>query len=487
MDISPLIKQVIDGGQAQASDNFRHFALKMEAHKLPPIVINVFKYYYHLLLEGDLGQLPESAIDPVAGEDIKDYAELEKYRDAGRKSLGKVVTIKLNGGLGTSMGLEKAKSLLPLKGDCTFLDVIVNQVQRLRETTDMPVPLVLMNSFRTHTDTMFALGDFDNGATRVPMAFLQHMYPKILQGSFLPAKWPDNPELEWNPPGHGDIYTALVTSGTLKALLEAGFEYAFISNSDNLGAVMDLSILGYMAAYDFPFLMEVAQRTQADKKGGHLCRLKENNRLALREVAQCPDDDLDEFQNIDKHCYFNTNSIWVNLKVMEKIFAFHGMMPLDLISNKKTLDPRDPNSPPVIQVETAMGSAISAFHTATAVRVPRTRFAPVKTSNDLVNVMSDNYILTDGFELVQNPERTLPGINIDLDSKFYKKIDDFQARFPDGPPSLINCTSFRVKGDVLFKGPVACNGDVNIENKTAIQGTVTADQMADENAEVIIS
>ena len=484
MHTSPLIKQVIEG-KSRSSENFRHFALKMEAHKLPPIVINVFKYYYHLLLEGNLGELPDSSITPVAPEDVKSYEDLAKYADAGRKCLDKAVLIKLNGGLGTSMGLEKAKSLLPVKGEVTFLDVIVNQVRRLREKTDMPVPLVFMNSFRTHTDTMFALGDFDNGATGVPMAFLQHMYPKILQDSFLPANWPNNPELEWNPPGHGDIYTALVTSGTLKALLASGFEYAFISNSDNLGAVMDYSILGYMAAYDFPFLMEVAKRTPADKKGGHLCRLQESGRPALREVAQCPEADMDSFQDIEKYTYFNTNSLWVNLKVMEKVFAYHGMMPLDLISNKKTLDPRDPASPPVIQVETAMGSAISAFHTATAVHVPRTRFAPVKTSNDLANVMSDNYVLTDDYEVVQNPERDLPPICIELDSRFYKKIDDFQARFPDGPPSLKACESFQVQGDVLFKGPVTCVGNVNVLNKTAIQATVHADQI-EENADVVV-
>ncbi len=482
MKRSPLLQQVFDQRVTPESERFKQFSLKMEAHNLPPIVINIFKYYYGLLMSGSQGKLPESAIEPVTPDDLKDYLELDGYEALGRAALPKVCLIKLNGGLGTSMGLETAKSLLPVKAEISFLDVIIEQVERLRERYDIPVPLSFMNSFYTHTDTMLAIEGFDNGRTGVPLAFLQHMYPKILRDSFLPARWPKNPELEWNPPGHGDLYTALVTSKTLKRLLENGFEYAFISNSDNLGAVMDLKILGYMASEGLAFLMEVAQRTPADKKGGHLCKLKASGRLALREVAQCPEEEQSEFQNIEKYAFFNTNSIWLNLKVLEKVFAYHGMMPLDLIANHKTLDPRDPDSPPVIQVETAMGSAISSFHTAAAVRVPRTRFAPVKTVNDLLNVMSDNYILSKDYEIVPNPARTRGPIHVDLDLDFYKKIDEFQDRFPEGVPSLVNCTSLTVRGDVLFKAGVACQGNVVVENRTPRQVVVGPDDLAEENA-----
>lgn len=486
MKRSPLLQQVFDKGVSLESERFKQFALKMEAHNLPPIVINIFKYYYGLLLSGFQGKLSEADIEPITADDLKDYLELDNYEAAGRDALPKVCLVKLNGGLGTSMGLETAKSLLPVKSETTFLDVIIEQVERLRERHDIPVPLTFMNSFHTHTDSMLAIEGFDNGRTGVPLAFLQHMYPKILRDSLLPARWPKNPELEWNPPGHGDIYTALVTSKTLKRLLESGFEYAFISNSDNLGAVMDLKILGYMASEGLAFLMEVAQRTPADKKGGHLCKLKESGRLALREVAQCPEEELGQFQNIEKYAFFNTNSIWLNLKVLEKVFAYHGMMPLDLIANHKTLDPRDPESPPVIQVETAMGSAISSFHTAAAVRVPRTRFAPVKTVNDLLNVMSDNYILSKEYEVVPNPERVRGPIHIDLDQAFYKKIDEFQDRFPEGVPSLVNCTSFTVKGDVRFRGGVACRGNVVVENHASRQAVVGPEDLAEENARVVI-
>ncbi|EGJ49223.1 UTP--glucose-1-phosphate uridylyltransferase [Desulfocurvibacter africanus] len=483
---SPLLQQVFDYRALPESDRFKQFALKMEAHNLPPIVINIFKYYYSLLLSGSQGKMAEADITPISPDDLKDYLELDAYEAAGRKALPKVAIIKLNGGLGTSMGLETAKSLLAIKAETCFLDVIIEQVERLRERYDIPVPLTLMNSFHTHSDSMLAIEGFDNGRTRVPLAFIQHMYPKIMRDTFLPARWPKNPELEWNPPGHGDLYTAMVTSKTLKRLEESGFEYAFISNSDNLGAVMDLKILGYMASEDLPFLMEVAQRTPADKKGGHLCKVKESGRLALREVAQCPDEELAEFQNIEKYAFFNTNSIWINLKVLEKVFAYHGMMPLDLIANHKTLDPRDPDSPPVIQVETAMGSAISAFHTAAAVRVPRTRFAPVKTSNDLLNVMSDNFILSTDYEIVPNPERNRSPVLVDLDPTFYKKVDDFQDRFPEGVPSLLNCTTFTVRGDVRFKGGVACRGNVLVENRTGHQVVVGPEDLAEENAQLVL-
>ncbi len=120
---------------------------------------------------------------------------------------------------------------------------------------------------------------------------MQHKFPKILQKDYSPASWPKNPKLEWNPPGHGDVYTALLTSGMLDSLLADGIIYAFISNSDNLGARLDESLLGYFAHHQFPFMMEVAEKTPADIKGGHLARHK-NGRLILREAAQCPANEL---------------------------------------------------------------------------------------------------------------------------------------------------------------------------------------------------
>lgn len=451
---------------------FQAFKLKMEAYSLPGEVVDIFEHYYSMLMCGKTGDLPEEEIDPVSDHDVSRYEELGEYAEDGMRAMSHAVIIKLNGGLGTSMGLAKAKSLIDVKDGLSFLDIILRQVERLREKYDTLLPLVLMNSFNTHVDCMLRMQGFSNGSTAIPLAFVQNRFPKVLQEDFSPASYPQNPELEWNPPGHGDLYTALVTSGMLKALLRKGVYYAFISNSDNLGAVMDEKILGLMARNKLQFVMEVAERTVSDRKGGHLARLKKNEHLVLREVAQCPDDDLGAFRDISRHRFFNTNSLWVDLRALDEIFLTRHMMPLDLIVNPKTLNPRDGDSPPVFQVETAMGSAISAFEHAKAVHVPRTRFAPVKTTNDLLLVMSDCYVLTDEETVDSNPRRKPPMPDVNLDSNYYKKIDDFAARFPHGAPSLIDCDEFSVEGDVAFGKNVIIRDNVSIKNTSSSQGRI---------------
>ncbi len=450
---------------------FKPFALKMEEHRIPSIVINIFKCFYTQIMQGAQGKLPDADISPLNDGEVPDYADLEGYAEAGREALAHTVVIKLNGGLGTSMGLERAKSLIPVKDGHSFLDIIARQAKVLRRKFKSPLPLVFMNSFKTHRDTMLKVEGLDNGDTGIPLAFVQHMYPKIVEADFSPADWPANPELEWNPPGHGDVYTALVTSGLLAKLLKRGYRYAFISNSDNLGAVMDARLLGYMAREELSFLMEVARRTHQDRKGGHLARLA-NGRLALRELAQCPEAELESFADIDKYRFFNTNSLWVDLRLLERVFVENLMMPLDLMLNPKTLDPRDPDSPPVLQVETAMGSAISAFENARAVLVPRTRFAPVKTTQDLLLVMSDCFVRTKLETIEQNPARTAPMPAIALDQKFYKKIDMFQERFPKGAPSLLECERLEVHGDVRFGRNVRIRGVTRVVNRLRKQARV---------------
>ncbi|GAB6112430.1 UTP--glucose-1-phosphate uridylyltransferase [Desulfomicrobium salsuginis] len=453
---------------------FRPFALKMEQQGLPPIVINTFKCYFNQFLYGAQGKLSDRDILPVEDVELADYDAMDQFKDVGEKALEQTAVIKLNGGLGTSMGLESAKSLIPVKDGLSFLDLILLQAKTVRAHYGVEFPQIFMNSFKTHMDTMLKVGNFNNGTTGIDLAFLQHRYPKIMAKDHAPASWPQNPELEWNPPGHGDIYTAMITSGILDALLDKGYNYAFISNSDNLGAIMNRRLLGYMVHHKLPFLMEVARRTEQDKKGGHLCRLKKNNQLALREVAQCPDQEMDSFGDIGKYRFFNTNSIWVDLRVLQSVFVSHRMMPLDLIINPKTLDPRDPASPKVFQLETAMGSAITNFLNAQAVIVPRKRFAPVKTTNDLLLVMSDCFIRTERDTIVPNPLRKDAMPEVSLDGKFFKKIDAFLERFPQTPPSLLDCASLKVEGDVRFEEGVRCVGDVRIVNKGPVQAVVPA-------------
>ncbi len=437
--------------------NFAPFASSMEKEGLPEIVIRTFEHYYDQLAAGETGLIPESDIEPVA--ELPDTDSLsEDMIAAGKEALPKALLLKLNGGLGTSMGLQKAKSLLTIKNGLTFLDIIAKQA------TGSGIPLVLMDSYSTSEDSLAALKKYDDLQGEIPLDFLQHKVPKIVREDLSPAHSDNNPDLAWCPPGHGDIYTALVTSGMLDSLLKKGFRYAFVSNSDNLGAVIDPAILGYFASQKLPFMMEVADRTEADKKGGHLAQLP-GGQLLLRESAQCPSEDEATFQDIRRHRFFNTNNLWINLESLKTILDERdNILGLSMICNNKTVDPRDKASTPVYQLETAMGSAIAVFEGAGAIRINKSRFAPIKKTNDLLDVRSDNYILTDDFLVIANPERKLPRAYIDLDPKFYQFVDDFEARFPQGVPSMVQCERLIVRGDVRFGHGVVLKGNVTIEN-----------------------
>lgn len=445
-------------------EQFAPFAERMERDNLPELAIKTFRYYYERLVEGQTGLISEADIEPVPSlPNADEFAADDEYTTAGENALSKTILLKLNGGLGTSMGLSKAKSLLTIKDGLTFLDIIAKQALH------SDIPLVLMNSFNTQEDSLAALKEYPDLWGELPLDFLQNKAPKVVREDFSPAEHPDNPHVEWAPPGHGDIYTALVTSGMLDKLLAAGYKYAFVSNSDNLGAVMDTNILGYFATEELPFMMEVADRTEADKKGGHLAKAADGQ-LILRESAQCPDEDEKYFQDVSRHKYFNTNNLWLNLPALKKVLDEQdGILGLPMIRNAKTVDPRDKTSTPVYQIETAMGSAIAVFKGAGAVRVSRSRFAPVKKTTDLLAVRSDAYILTDDHRIVQNPAREMGDLVIKLDDNYYKLIDQMEARFPKGAPSLIGCERLTVTGDVLFGGNVTVKGEVTVTNLEAEQ------------------
>ncbi len=434
------------------------------------LVIEQFRRHYCRFLAGESGLISRHEIDPL--DEVPSLEQLDKDSPAGISALDKTVVIKLNGGLGTSMGMERAKSLLEVKNGLSFLDIIARQVLHFRRTHNCRLPLVLMNSAVTQKESCELLQRYPDLKGPVPLDFLQHCVPRIEGGSLAPVSWPADPRLEWCPPGHGDIYSALVTSGMLSLLLNEGFEYAFVSNADNLGAVMDIGILGYCASLKIPFLMEVADRTEADRKGGHLARAK-NGALVLRELAQCPEDEKEMFQDISLYKYFNTNTLWINLVSLEKLLKEHGyMLPLPLIINCKTVEPRDGASPGVCQLETAMGSAISVFPGAAVIRVPRIRFAPVKTCTDLLGLWSDAYVLTEDARLVQNPERIYGQIVIELDPRYYGHIDQLKTCFSRGAPSLVACEKLVVEGDVRFGGNVAMKGIVRITNTSGRQLTI---------------
>lgn len=444
-----------------ATPTFTPFADKMRAAGLPEIAIDTFAHYFEQLRVGAAGKVSQREIDPI--DTVTDAATLDRFAATGTDALRRTVVIKLNGGLGTTMGMTRAKSLLPAKQGLSFLDIIVRQILQLRQLHGVRLPLLLMNSFRTRDDSLAVLHGYPELAVPgLPEDFLQHKVPRILKSDLSPVSWAQDSEHEWCPPGHGDIYPALQTSGLLDQLLGADFEYAFVSNSDNLGAVLDRSILGWFAAESIPFLMEVADRSEADKKGGHLAARKDGG-LMLREVAQCPDDELSAFQDIAVYKFFNTNNLWVNLRALQRALRDRrGVLGLPMISNEKPVDPADPASPRVIQLETAMGAAIQVFDGARALRVARNRLVPVKTTSDLLALWSDAYVLSDDFQVIESPHRTLPPLVVDLDQRHFRRVQELEARFPHGAPSLIGCRRFVVQGDVRFGRGITITGNVTV-------------------------
>ena len=440
---------------------------KMRAAGVPAVAIETFRHYYERLVAGETGMLPESDIEPLT-----DVPDADGLPDADASEvLDQAVVLKANGGLGTSMGMTRAKSLLEVTDGQTFLDIVARQVLQLRSRTRARLPLVLMNSFRTRDESLAALARHDGLESDVPLDFLQNKEPKVRVDDLQPVSWPADPDLEWCPPGHGDVYTALVTSGMLDTLLERGYRYAFLSNSDNLGAVLDPRVLAWFAREGMPFLSEVCDRTEADKKGGHLARRVDGGGLVLRETAQTPEQDLAAFQDLERHPYFNCNNLWVDLRALQAVLAEReNVLGLPMIVNAKTVDPGDKESPAVYQLETAMGAAIDVFEGARALRVPRRRFLPVKTTNDLLVMRSDAYRLTEEGDMeLTSPSAPL----VFLDDDFFKLVGDFDARLPAGPPSLVACDRLTVRGDVTFGRGVVCRGSVEVEGPASIDdGTV---------------
>jgi UTP--glucose-1-phosphate uridylyltransferase len=450
----------------------------MRDASVPTPAIASFRLHYQRLCGGEQGFLPEIDIQPI--ESLPDSEDFDEYLEAGQSATSSAAVIKLNGGLGTSMGLEGAKTLLPVRGNLSFLDLIARQVLALRSQVGTEIPLVLMNSYRTSQDSDRVLAGYPElQVANLPLGFLQNMVPKVLEDGLTPAENGEQPELGWCPPGHGDLFTAIKGSGLLDQLIERGIEYAFVSNADNLGAALDPSLLGFMVAEGLDFMLEAADRTPADRKGGHLCQILDG-RLALRESAQCPPEEADVFQDVGRHRYFNTNNLWVHLPTLNRLLEEHGgFLPLPTVVNRKTLDPRDTASPRVFQLETVMGTAISLFPRAAAVRVPRRRFSPVKNTNDLLGVRSDAFDLSDDGRIVLTAGRSEPPV-IRLDGDFYKMIDDFEKRFPKGSPSLRLCDRLIVEGDVTFGFGIIIEGEAVIRaddkafvpDGTIIRGTI---------------
>lgn len=412
--------------------------------------------FYHLfnrfLAEKAKGEkLDWEKIQPPAPNQVTPYNSLPEAHDPS--ILSKLAVLKLNGGLGTTMGCTGPKSVIEVREGMTFLDLSVRQIEHLNGTYNVNVPFILMNSFNTDDDTARVIQKYANHNVEI-LTFNQSRYPRINRDSLLPCprSATSNKNL-WYPPGHGDLFDAMNNSGLLDRLIALGKEYIFVSNVDNLGAVVDLNIYQHMIDTQAEFISEVTDKTKADVKGGTL--IDYEGTIRLLEIAQVPSEHVEDFKSIKKFQIFNTNNLWLNLKAIKRVLE-NDELDLEIITNHKSLD----NGEPVIQLETAVGAAIKHFRGAKGVNVPRSRFLPVKSCSDLLLITSDLYRLEHG-KLVMNPSRMFNQTPVVKLGDTFKKVANYQKRFKS-IPEMIELDHLTVQGDVVFGRNIVLRGTVII-------------------------
>jgi len=391
-----------------------------------------------------------SLISPPKDDLILPLSTLPKASKA-KELASKLCVLKLNGGLGTTMGCVGPKSAIEVREGSSFLDLNVKQIKYLNKEYGCEVPLILMNSFNTHEDTMAILRKYASSRVWIE-TFNQSRYPRVLKDTLTPM--PSNPEgslTEWYPPGHGDVFQAMYDSGLLQRLLAQGKEYLFISNIDNLAATVNFDILEHMEESDCEYLMEVTDKTRADIKGGTL--IEYGGMIKLLEIAQVPSQHVEDFKSIKKFKIFNTNNIWVSLSAIKRIVESGVLKDMDVICNPKSVSGK-----PVIQLETAVGAAIQFFKNAHGINVPRDRFLPVKSTADLLAIQSDLYKLEHG-TLIMNPARAFGGAPIVKLGPAFKDVAAYYERFAS-VPNMLELDQLTVSGDVFFGAKVTLKGTV---------------------------
>ena len=428
--------------------------------------VDTFARHYDKLAAGATGLIREADVEPALPAVHLAEIDVDPEGPEARAALDATAVITLNGGLGTSMGLAGPKSLLPVREGLTFLDITVRQVLALRQRLGVRLPLLLMDSFSTQEQTLELLAGYPELAVGdLPLDFLQSQEPKLRADDLTPVTWEADPRLEWCPPGHGDLYPSLLSSGLLEQLLADGYRYAFVSNVDNLGAVPDGRLAAWFASSGSGYAAEVCRRTEMDLKGGHLVRRTADGRLVLRDTAQTAPEEMKHFTDADKHPYVNTNNLWFDLARLRDMLAeTGGVLDLPLIRNAKTVDPTDKTSTPVIQIETAMGGAVELFDGAVSVAVERDRFVPVKTTNELLLLRSDVYEVDteDSYRLTRTVD---PAPVIALAKDHYGHIGQLDQRFPHGAPGLRGATRLTVDGDWTFGADVTVLGEVSLPDE----------------------
>jgi UTP--glucose-1-phosphate uridylyltransferase len=427
---------------------------KMQTRGIDPQAIESFLRMVRRIPKGDPGYVPLEETSSPNSELIFDSQKLLRdipaLEERGKALLSKAVVIKLNGGRSTTMGGQVPKGILKAKNGQSYLDIIIGQTAALQKKWNSAIPLLLMNSFFTHSPTLECITNYD----RSPICFLQHQVPRLIDGNPTPLQL--GTDDDWAPPGHGDIYESLKRQGILDQLRSQGRRWAFISNIDNLAANLEPWILGLIEREKIEFLLEVTDRTPADRKGGTL--VIRNGGLDLLEIAQVAPHDRDQFMDIDRFRVFNTNNVWIDLDALAKTLD-SGSLNLPLIQNHKTVA-----GIKIIQLETAMGAAIGSFSRARGLRVGRDRFFPTKKVADLFVLQSDVCVLDDMLRLQINPLRPAclpPRPKVEFTASFLENPLNIPERFEDPESiSLLTAVSLEVEGCVFFERDIKVEGRV---------------------------
>mmetsp|Transcript_5211 Transcript_5211/g.9386 ORF Transcript_5211/g.9386 Transcript_5211/m.9386 type:complete len:574 (-) Transcript_5211:420-2141(-) len=376
--------------------------------------------------------------------------------------LNKLAILRLNGGLGTSMGCKGPKSGIEVRNSQSFLDMAVHQVEYLNTKHGVDVPLVLMNSIHTDEETKRILSRYENRHVFI-RHFRQSCFPRVNRSSLEPlATEGYTPETEqfWYPPGHGDVFGSLARSGMLQQLISMGKEYIFISNIDNLGATVDLNILYHLMENDYEFCMEVTKRESQDLFGGTLVQY-EGKPLLLEAagVNKQLGDILRRDKRFDK---FNTNNLWVNLRNLQSLFAVKKSLDIPvMLREKTTVDARGVETG-TIAFKSAAGAAISLFKNVVVISVSRARFLPVKTTDDLFAVQSDLFTIQHGALRLSNKRTISPPVPTVKLGPNFRSIEEYSKRLPFGVPDLVELEHLTVSGDVHFRNHVQLKGTVII-------------------------
>jgi len=403
-----------------------------------------------------------SAAPPV-GATLRRRADLMRCpKDGGVRQdlLRKVAVVKLNGGLGSRMGCWGPKSALEVREGLTFLDLAVRQVEWLNATYNADVPLILMNSFQTHDDTVRVLGRYARHDITIHCV-IQSCFPRLDETTMLPitgAAFAPHDRAAWYPPGHGDVWRTLSRSGVLDELLSEGRDWLFVSNVDNLGATVDLRILHSLAAGELDaggcdFAMEVTPKTKQDRQGGVLVDYL--GKPMLVETGQAPEHKraaLESLRTFSKH---NTNNLWASARRVKEL------VDTGALQTQVTVNRREVDGVEALQLETAAGAAIACFRRAVGLEVDRSRFLPVKSTSDLLAIQSNLFDIKHGALLVSSARQVTSPPVVRLGPEF-SRLRDYAVRFAAGLPDMVELDHLTVSGDVLFGRGVVLRGTVII-------------------------